>query len=733
MTCSENVKQWLMNYIKRHGGPYEISQDCKQSWEKMQEFLGGVLFEKNVSDKKRKGCIMQALLSCCLKLEGIVKIKEDEIAELNSAINMKSEKLNNKIVDLRVHAVTTGEALIEKAKMCEELTVDNERLNEKILEMQKDLDECRHATNMAFNKMAESMAPSSRSPVSEIPGSIANPGIGDTGYKPLFPWEDLKQKSVTNLPAAPTTTTTVLNPDNSGEIQLVTKQLKPQEMDAIVREIGQVPQQDINHFLQWFCGIQRVKEMYSLTTSDMERVLQRVVGNGLWVRIVQTCGQQRRTRDMLKEILRALYGVTSNVSLSGKIKQLKQESPYELSARISTVMEQFGVTNPGFEQGGMVHRSMFLDALEEDIKDEILSVTPNPSEMCDLLLRADNLWRRKVKNESFAVDAARIFRVERRDRSTMYPQKPIRGNRFQHMGNFRGENESGSDKRRRDPQRDHRNRDSAEGSNVMGDNWRNRWEEPQIIGDGVDPWKSSPHKEYEVQENSSRDVVVMCWKYPGGSDLHKSTSIFCANATKDVRIKMLLERNFTFSQDGVVTCSPHQTGLRNTVDPAINIRMINSQDCPTTTQWPEHGLFLQPTQTVAYTDVSYLPDEAKLALLYRYVTELQMHSRSHSKSCKKGNRVCRFGFPKPPIRKTRVTYPLPEEQGDCAMKPQAAKNKLKPVWDLLNNRNVQLEDMSQLLAQCDMTLNQYNSYIEALTCSSVIVMKHDVKDIIRKK
>ncbi|XP_063312458.1 uncharacterized protein LOC134612004 [Pelobates fuscus] len=605
MACSENVKQWLMNYIKRHGGPYEISQDCKQSWEKMQEFLGEMLFDKNVSDKKRKGCIMQALLSCCLKLEGIVKIKEDVMAELNSVMNMKSEKLNNKIVDLRVHAVTTGEALIEKAKMCDKLTVENERLNEKILEMQKELDECRHATNMAFNKMAESMAPSSRSPVSEIPGSIANPGIEDTGYKPIYPLEDLKQKSVTNLPAAPTTTTTVLNPDNSGEIQLVTKQLKPQEMDAIVREIGQVPQQDINRFLQWFCGIQRVKEMYSLTTSDMERVLQRVVGNGLWVRIVQTCGQQRRTRDMLKEILRALYGITSNVSLSGKIKQLKQESPYELSARISTVMEQFGVSNPGFEQGGMVHRSMFLDALEEDIKDEILSVTPNPSEMCDLLLRADNLWRRKVKNESFAVDAARIFRVERRDRSTMYPQKPIRGNRFQHMENFRGENESGSDKRRRDPQRDHRNRDSAKGSNVIGDNWRNRWEEPQIIGDGVDPWKSSPHKEYEVQENSSRDVVVMCWKYPGGSDLHKSTSIFCANATKDVRIKMLLERNFTFSQDGVVTCSPHQTGLRNTVDPAINIRMINSQDCPTTTLWPEHGLFFQPTQTVAYTDVSY--------------------------------------------------------------------------------------------------------------------------------
>ncbi|XP_053308766.1 uncharacterized protein LOC128495301 [Spea bombifrons] len=447
VTYSENVKKWLLNYIKRHGGPYEIPQDCKQSWEMLQKFLGETLFEKKVSESKRKGCIVQGLLSCCLRLEEIVKANEDKLAELNASIKVKSEKhdemyneLNNKIVDLRVYAVATGEALIEKAKVCEELKEENERVNEKMLDLQRELDECRHATNMAFNKMAESMAPSSMSPAPEIPGSV-NSGIRDIGYKSIYPWDDLKQKPV-SIPAAPTTATTVLNPDNTGGIQLVTKHLKPQEMDAIVKEIGLVPQHDINRFLQWFCGFQRVKEMYSLTREDIERVLQRVAGNGLWVRIVQTCGQQCRTRDMLKEILRALYGITSGMSLSGKIKQLKQESPYELSARISTVMEQLVVSNPGFEQGGLMHRSMFLDALEQEVREEILSVTPDPSEMCDILLRADNLWRRKIKNESFAVDAARIFRVEgqeRRDRSGMYSQ---RGNRFQNMGGYRTDNDS---------------------------------------------------------------------------------------------------------------------------------------------------------------------------------------------------------------------------------------------------------------------------------------------------
>ncbi|XP_053548897.1 uncharacterized protein LOC128640443 [Bombina bombina] len=343
-TIAENVNKWVLNYIKRHGGPYEIPAEYKQSWELMQKFLEKTLFDKKVSENKRKGCILQGLLSCCVKLEENGKVKENEMSQLNATMVVKSEsydkscnELNDNIVDLRVHAVATSEALIEKAKWCDMLTKENERLKERSLELEREVDECRHATNMAFNRMAESMAPWNRSPSPKIPVSVSNSGIRDAGYKTIYPWEDLKQAIVTTLPAAPTTTTTVLNHDNTGEVQLVTKHLKPQEMDAIVREIGQIPQHDINRFLQWFCNFQRVKE---------------------------------------------------------------------------------------------------------EIRDEILSVTPDPSEMCDILLRADNLWRRKIKNESFAVDAARIFRVEgheRKERSALYSQKPSRLNRSQHIGGYRGQ------------------------------------------------------------------------------------------------------------------------------------------------------------------------------------------------------------------------------------------------------------------------------------------------------
>ncbi|KAM8977236.1 uncharacterized protein RCH25_041741 [Pelodytes ibericus] len=428
----ENVNTWVLHYIKKHGRPYEIPQDCRHSWESMQTFLGGILDDKKTSKTKIKGCVMQGLMSCCIRLQEIVKEKIAVISERDLELKesvIVHKQLSERIVDLRMHGVTTGEALIDKAKLCDVLTEENERLKERVAIIQRELEDCRHATNVAFDKLACNTAPPCLSPSTETP---AKPGVGDEGYKPIYPWEVIKLSQGT-LPAAPTTTTTVLNASNTGEMQVTTKKLKPHEMDAIVKEIGHVPQHDINRFLQWFCDFQRVSNMYSLTVEDVERVLQRVIGNGLWARIKQTCGEHRRTKEVLKELLRALYGIASNVSLSGKIKQLKQESPYELSSRIAVIMALLVPTNPGFVEGDIVHRVMFMDALEESLREEILCVTPDPRDLNDILLRADNWWRKKER--WFAVDSARVFRVEGQQRKEVFnPNSYSTGNKNQQMG-----------------------------------------------------------------------------------------------------------------------------------------------------------------------------------------------------------------------------------------------------------------------------------------------------------
>ncbi|KAL1268546.1 hypothetical protein QQF64_033909 [Cirrhinus molitorella] len=55
-----------------------------------------------------------------------------------------------------------------------------------------------------------------------------------------------------------------------------------------------------------------------------------------------------------------------------------------------------------------------------------------------------------------------------------------------------------------------------------------------------------------------------------------------------------------------------------------------------------------------------LPDPTTDPKLHKIVIKVQLHSRKHSKSCKKGNMLCRYGFPKLPTSKTTITRPRPQ-------------------------------------------------------------------------
>lgn len=52
-----------------------------------------------------------------------------------------------------------------------------------------------------------------------------------------------------------------------------------------------------------------------------------------------------------------------------------------------------------------------------------------------------------------------------------------------------------------------------------------------------------------------------------------------------------------------------------------------------------------------------LPDEKADPELHNIVKEVQSHSRNHTKSCRKGKKHCRFGYPKPPVKSTFITRP----------------------------------------------------------------------------
>ncbi|KAL1276520.1 hypothetical protein QQF64_036143 [Cirrhinus molitorella] len=169
-----------------------------------------------------------------------------------------------------------------------------------------------------------------------------------------------------------------------------------------------------------------------------------------------------------------------------------------------------------------------------------------------------------------------------------------------------------------------------------------------------------------------------------------------------------------------------------------------------------------------------LPNSMADPELHQIVTEVQLHSRNHSKSCKKGNLLCRFGFPKLPMSSTTITRPQPQRpeeeddpdtssSGSCMFpsknaiahsrpqcpeedkgrnqkdrkksKQEAAQKamsedrlKLKPVWDLLNDPQASFDSLSELLTKCNLTKKDYEENVEALSTANVILLKCDPKE-----
>ncbi|KAL1268865.1 hypothetical protein QQF64_034228 [Cirrhinus molitorella] len=68
--------------------------------------------------------------------------------------------------------------------------------------------------------------------------------------------------------------------------------------------------------------------------------------------------------------------------------------------------------------------------------------------------------------------------------------------------------------------------------------------------------------------------------------------------------------------------------------------------------------------------ICQLPDPTTNPELHKIVTEVQLHSRKHSKSCKKGNVLCRYGFPKLPTSETTITHPRHSIMRKMKMKTQ---------------------------------------------------------------
>ncbi|XP_034567817.1 uncharacterized protein LOC117832690 isoform X2 [Notolabrus celidotus] len=121
-----------------------------------------------------------------------------------------------------------------------------------------------------------------------------------------------------------------------------------------------------------------------------------------------------------------------------------------------------------------------------------------------------------------------------------------------------------------------------------------------------------------------------------------------------------------------------------------------------------------------------LPDPDKQPDLFKKVTEVQIHSKNHSKTCfKSASSGCRFGFPKPPSRRTLITRPVDDVDSE---RLKAAKEKLAPLNQLLNKPETASLSFEQLLSRCDLTPSEFEHHLHMMSQSCSIILKRDPKD-----
>ncbi|XP_051814270.1 EF-hand domain-containing protein D1 isoform X1 [Acanthochromis polyacanthus] len=139
-----------------------------------------------------------------------------------------------------------------------------------------------------------------------------------------------------------------------------------------------------------------------------------------------------------------------------------------------------------------------------------------------------------------------------------------------------------------------------------------------------------------------------------------------------------------------------------------------------------------------------MPDPEKDPELHKIVSEVQVHSRSHTGSCRKGNVVCRYGFPKLPFDITWITEPfaadvetedgqdqeevMKQRREQIRRQQRDAKEKLRHLRELLMDPKASFESLSDLLRRCDLEHDAYMKCAENLTSGSVVMLKRQPKE-----
>ncbi|XP_065942484.1 uncharacterized protein [Magallana gigas] len=133
--------------------------------------------------------------------------------------------------------------------------------------------------------------------------------------------------------------------------------------------------------------------------------------------------------------------------------------------------------------------------------------------------------------------------------------------------------------------------------------------------------------------------------------------------------------------------------------------------------------------------------------VFEIVKSVQTHSKSHSKSCKKGSKECRFNFPRPPSERTFVCHPqqeniktvdlnMSEEDYDKIIRhnveetnrKERSKELLSRIWNYIKENDSKEMVAEELFHTLGITQEQFEEANNSLTRSTCVVLKRNPKE-----
>ncbi|MES9882265.1 MAG: DUF6570 domain-containing protein, partial [Sedimenticola sp.] len=138
-----------------------------------------------------------------------------------------------------------------------------------------------------------------------------------------------------------------------------------------------------------------------------------------------------------------------------------------------------------------------------------------------------------------------------------------------------------------------------------------------------------------------------------------------------------------------------------------------------------------PAEITAFVDryvSSQIPSAEEDQQLHSLVTQLQKHT--HSASCRKTGRQCRFNFPKPISTSTILSRPSDFSSEDTSVNMKEAKQRLANVKTFLHDcQDLDNISIADVLAYCGMTEDVYHEALEHSATDTSVFMRRNPCDV----